>query len=106
MTATTCDGCGMSLAPFGSVHLGSIEKGYRHLCLRCYNAVVAEQSGIDFEHIEFQPVTLADADGVEHEFRFSVRLLGAGIALGAHEIKDDDRGGHEFHVISPPQPRG
>jgi hypothetical protein len=26
---------------------------------------------------------------------------GDGIALGAHEIKDDDRGGYEFHVTSP-----
>ena len=101
MTADTCDGCGNSLPPFGSVSLGSIEKGYRHLCLRCYNAVIAEHAGIDFEHVDFQPVTVADADGVPHEFRFFVRLLGDGIALAAHEIKDDDREGYEFHVIGP-----
>jgi len=101
MTADTCDGCGKSLAPLGSVHLGSIEKGYRHLCLRCYNAVIAEHSGIDFEHVDFQPVTVADADGVPHEFRFFARLLGDGIALAAHEIKDDDSEGYEFHVIGP-----
>jgi len=83
------------------VSLGSIEKGYRHLCLRCYNAVIAEHSGIDFEHVDFQPVTVADADGVPHQFRFFARLFGAGIALAAHEIKDDDREGYEFHVISP-----
>jgi len=101
MTATTCDGCGNSLPPFGSVSLGSIEKGYRHLCLRCYNAVIAEHSGIDFEHVDFQPVTVADADGVAHEFRFFVRLLGDGIAIAAHETKNDDREGYEFQVISP-----
>jgi len=101
MTADTCDGCGNSLPPFGSVSLGSIEKGYRHLCLRCYNAVIAEHAGIDFEHVDFQPVTVADADGVPHEFRFFARLLGDGIAIAAHEIKDDDREGYEFHVISP-----
>ncbi len=101
MTADTCAGCGNSLPPFGSVSLGSIEKGYRHLCLRCYNAVIAEHAGIDFEHVDFQPVTVADADGVPHEFRFFARLLGDGITLAAHEIKDDDSEGYEFQVIGP-----
>jgi len=100
MTESTCEGCGKVLPPFGSVHLGSIEEGYRHLCLPCYNATVAERCGVNFQHTEFQPVTLTDADGVAHRFDFTLRLLGDRVELGAHEIQENPVEGYEFSAIS------
>ena len=100
MTESPCDGCGKLLLPFRSVHLGSIKEGYRHLCLACYNATIAEHCGVDFEHAEFQPIMLTDADGASHKFCFALRLLGDRVALDAHEIQDDPDGGYEFSVLS------
>jgi hypothetical protein len=81
MAELHCDDCGKLLVPYGSVHLGTSEGIYRQLCLACYNAIIAERCGVDFEHAEFQPITLADADGRQHAFRFSRRLLGDRVAL-------------------------
>lgn len=99
MTESTCEGCGKPIAPFGSVQLGSIEKGYRHLCLACYNTHMAQRCGVNFQHTEFQPVTLTDVDGVAHRFEFTLRLLGDGVELRAHEIQDAPIAGYEFSVI-------
>jgi hypothetical protein len=98
MAESHCEDCGKVLVPYGSVHLGSIEGCYRELCLACYNATIAEQCGVDFEHAEFQPITLTDTDGVAHTFHFGLRLFGDRVALDAHEIQD--HGGYEFCVMS------
>jgi hypothetical protein len=93
-----CEGCGKPLMPRGCVSLGSIDKGYRDLCMACYNATMAEYSGVDFEHADFEPVRLNDADGVEHEFQFNLRLLGDKVALDAFEMKGSESG-YEFQLI-------
>ena len=100
MTKSHCEGCGKVLMPYGSVNLGSIEEGYRVLCLACYNTTIAEHCGVNFEHAEFQPITLTDADGTAHRFDFALRLLGDRVALDAHEIRDNPDGGYEFSVLS------
>lgn len=94
-----CDACGKTLMPYQSVHYGSRSGTYRHLCLGCYNTEVALEDGLDFEHADFQPIRLADADGVEHEFHFGIRLLGDRVALDAHEMQDGEPLGYEFQVI-------
>jgi hypothetical protein len=76
-----------------------MEKGYRHLCLACYNTTIAERCGVNFQHIEFQPITLTDVDDVAHRFEFTLRLLGDRVELRAHEIQESAIGGYEFSVI-------
>ena len=95
-----CASCGKPVAGFESVNLGSIEKGYRHLCMACYNATMSEYSGVDFEHADFEPIRLADVDGVEHEFHFATRLTGDRVAIDAREVRDGEQtNGYEFQVI-------
>jgi hypothetical protein len=94
-----CKSCGKPLQPYGLVSLGSVEKGYRDLCMACYNATIAEYSGVDFEHVDFEPIRLTDLDGVGHDFHFNIRLLGDIVALDALEMKGSEPGGYEFQVI-------
>lgn len=95
-----CESCGKPAAGFESVNLGSIEKGYQHLCMACYNAATSEYCGVAFEHPDFQPICLADVDGVDHEFHFATRLLGDRVAIDAREVKDGEpTGGYEFQVV-------
>lgn len=94
-----CDSCGKLEAPHEAVSLGSIEKGYRYLCMACTNAVIAEHAGVDFEHPEYLPMTLTDADGTGHEFHFNTRLLGDKVAIDALEIRNGEPHGYRFQVI-------
>lgn len=95
-----CESCGKPVAGFESVNLGSMEKGYRHLCMACYNATMSEHTGIDFEHADFEPIRLTDVDGGEHEFRFATRLAGDRVVVDAREVKDGEpTNGYEFQVI-------
>jgi hypothetical protein len=100
MTDSTCNDCGKVLAPFGSVHLGSPQEGYRELCLACYNTRIAAHCGVHFQHTDFQPIILTDVGGVAHRFEFALTLLGDRVELRAHEVHDDPKGGYEFSVQS------
>jgi hypothetical protein len=96
----TCESCGKPLVPMQSVSLGSPDGGYRDLCLGCYNAAMAEYLGADFEHADFEPMTLADANGVEHEFHFAIRFLGDCVSLDSFELRDGAPAGYRFNVMS------
>lgn len=98
-TRRTCEFCGKPTEPHQSVNLGSMDEGYKHLCLACYNASIAEYAGIDFEHVDFEPLILGDAVGNEHEFRFGLRLCGDRVVLDAHENTAEGVLGYEFQVI-------
>jgi hypothetical protein len=99
-TTETCEACGKPLTPYRSVNYGSRSGTYRRLCLGCCNTEFAREAGLDFQHADFQPIRLADADGAEHEFHFGIRLLGDRVALDAHEMRDGEPGGYEFQVMS------
>jgi len=60
---------------------------------------MAEYSSIRFEHPNYQPMTLPDIDGKEHQFHFNTQLLGDRIAISALEIKDGEHHGYKFEVI-------
>jgi hypothetical protein len=95
-----CHTCQASIAAYNSVHFGSPESGYRQLCSRCYNAEVAALGEFDFEHVQFEPIELADADGVMHRFDFQLRLLGdERVSLEAFELRDGAPAGYQFQVI-------
>ena len=94
-----CHTCGRAIAGFESVHYGSIDAGYRDLCNRCFNEEVASAGEIDFSHVQFEPLEIADAAGTAHRFHFEVRLLGDRVALEAFELVNDGPGGYQFQVI-------
>ena len=83
-----CNTCGRAIAGFESVHYGSIERGYRDLCNRCFNEEVATTGEIDFSHVQFEPLDIPDAAGSPHRFHFEVRLLGDKVSLQAFELVD------------------
>jgi len=94
-----CHTCGRAVAGFESVHYGSIERGYRDLCNRCFNEEVAKSGGTDFSHVEFEPLNLTDAAGESHRFQFGVHLLGDRVSLEAFELVDGAPGGYQFQVL-------
>jgi len=99
-----CHGCGRAVPGYDIIRYGSIEKGYRELCTRCFNTEVAESDGlIEFEHIDFSPIDLTDCAGNTHHFHFRTRLLGPGVAVDALEIRDGQPGGYQFQVIGDPE---
>jgi hypothetical protein len=100
---TRCDNCGRNIASYDVVSYGSVEHGYRELCGRCFNSGVAESDGLaGFEHIDFEPVEIADCTGELHVFHFRTRLFGPGVALDAFELRDGYPAGYQFQLIGDP----
>lgn len=98
-----CDGCSQITPSYDIVNYGSIERGYRQLCGRCFNTEVAKTAGLEgFEHARFEPVALADSTGELHEFHFRTHLLGPGVALDAFELRDGGPAGYFFQIIGAP----
>ena len=96
----TCDTCGVVPRPFDSVHYGSHGSAYRLLCSRCFNLEVARRGGlVDFEHVDFEPLTMSDASGRDHVFQFRTHLFAIGVAIDAIELLEDERDGYHFQVI-------
>ena len=56
----------------------------------------------DFEHADFDPITLSDADGNDHEFHFLLRHYGNGLSLKAFELQDGVPGGYVHEVAGEP----
>jgi hypothetical protein len=100
-----CDVCGQSTSGYDIVHYGSIERGYRQLCSRCFNTQMAKAAGLDegFEHVKFEPVGLTDCLGELHEFHFRARLFGTGVAIDAFELRNEDPAGYCFQIIGEPE---
>lgn len=94
-----CHTCRQAIAVYDGISYGSIDSGYRQLCSRCFNEEIARTGGLDFEHVEFQPVEMRDAGGEWHEFHFRVHLLGDRVALDAVELREGEPGGYKFQVI-------
>ena len=97
-----CHTCSRAIAGFESVHYGSMEGGYRDLCNRCFNVEVAAAGEIDFSHVQFEPLELADAAGKTRQFHFEVRLGGDHVALEAFELVEGAPGGFQFQVMGDP----
>jgi hypothetical protein len=94
-----CHTCGKTMAGYDSVHYGSVDTGYRDLCSRCFNEEVARTGGLDFQHIQFDPVALTDAAGNSHRLHFSLHLLGDRVSLDAFELKNGEPGGYQFQAL-------
>jgi hypothetical protein len=99
-----CDGCGQSTPGYDLVHYGSIQRGYRRLCGRCFNTQMAQAAGLEgFEHAKFEPVGLTDCMGDLHEFHFRTHLFGTGVALDAFELRNGEPAGYSFQAIGDPE---
>lgn len=93
-----CAFCGELVPRYSTIYI-SVDEKYHCSCLKCYNSRMAEKSGIDFEHVELDPIILKDFDGVDHKFHFTVRYLGDGVSIDAFEIKNGNQSGYEFGYI-------
>lgn len=99
-----CVACHESVPSFEIVSVGSIERGYRGLCSRCFNTEIAQLGGLNgFEHLDLKPVTLMDGAGKGHEFHFRTHLFGAGVALDACEVRRGHPAGYQFQIIGEPE---
>ena len=79
------------------------ETGASVLCTLCFNADVAQRSGIDdFDNHPLDPVFITSADGVIHEFHLRTRLLGSIVTLEAYELKDHAPSGYQFQLVGEP----
>lgn len=104
MRKIKCEGCGRRTPSFEIVNYGSMDKGYKQLCRRCFNTEAATAAGLDnFEHVDLEPVRLTDSAGKPHEFHFRTFLFGTGVALDAFELRDGNPAGYQFQVIAEPE---
>ncbi len=98
---TRCAICGEPTPDHLIVQYGSQEHGSRTVCTRCMNADMAERCGLDFEHVELEPVTMADRSGKSHEFHFATHLLGDMVTIDAFELHEGYPCGYQFGAPSP-----
>src|ERR1039457_466014 len=99
-----CAKCSQSTPSYEVVNYGSMEHGYKQICLQCLNMEMAEAMGLEgFEHAKFEPVGLADCTGEVHEFHFRTNLFGTGLALDAFELRDGDPSGYQFQIVGDPE---
>jgi len=92
-----CDNCQTLVAPYDGVCLTSKDTT-RFLCSKCYNESISESIGLNFNHISFHPITLADKDDKNHTFHFKTHLFGDNVLIQALEIKDGEPRGYEFSI--------
>ncbi len=94
-----CARCGQSTPGYEIVHYGSMEQGYREICLQCLNREMAEAMGLEgFEHAKFEPVGLTDCAGEVHEFHFRTNLFGPGVSIDALSYATDTRLATSFRL--------
>jgi len=93
-----CSTCGTAIASHDGVHVGNMEET-KLLCSRCYNESIAEYLGLDYEHIEFDLITLEEPKGVPHTFQFRSHIFGSELSLEALEVTENGEG-YEFSVIA------
>ena len=102
MKSTPCERCGKLVPRHDLTHF-TTETGASELCTLCFNADVAQRSGIDdFDNHPLDPVLITAADGVIHEFHLRTRLLGAIVTLEAYELKDHAPSGYQFQLVGEP----
>ena len=98
MTGKKCEYCSTKVTNYNSINKSS-ENGFMCVCLHCYNKEMSEETGIDYDHIELQPILLQDSDSVDHTFHFTVRLLEERLVLKSFEIDGNNSAGYEFSMI-------
>ncbi len=101
---TRCSKCRKVVPVYDITNLTSSDGGSRKMCGRCCNAEMAERTGLNkFEHLNFEPIEVADCEGRTHVFHFRTHLFGPGVALDAFEWSDGGRTGYRFQMIGEPE---
>ena len=102
MKPIPCDRCG-ALVPQHDLTRFTTEAGVSDLCTLCFNADVAQRSGIeDFDNHPLEPVSIKAADRVIYQFHLRTRLLGTIVKLEGYELKDNEPSGYQFQLIGEP----
>lgn len=96
-TQKQCDSCRTIVPTYDGVYLSS-ENTTRFLCSKCYNESISESIGLNFNHLSFHPITLADKDDENHTFDFQTRLFGDKVLIQALEIRNGEPRGYEFSI--------
>ena len=103
MNLTQCERCGKSVPHHDITHY-TTDVQTLILCTQCFNADVAERSGIeDFDNHPLDPISITAADGVIHQFHFRTRLLGDIVTLEAFELKEGEPAGYQFQLVGEPE---
>ena len=84
-TKKQCSDCGTEVSTYDGVNLSTGDTS-RFLCSKCYNESISEAIGLNFDHLSFHPIILADRDGANHSFHFQTRLFGDKVHIQALEI--------------------
>ncbi len=100
MAHERCEQCGNQTPPWETIQCGSGDGRYELLCTLCFNARIAESTGLtDFENVRLDPIRMIDCNGEPHQFHFQLRLLGNRVALDAFELRGELRAGYRFQLI-------
>ena len=94
----TCENCNNQVPGYDIVYLTTSD-GTKQYCLECYNKYIADSTGVDFQHVKFDSVTLKDSDGRNHTFNFVVRLLGIKVSIEAFELIKEYPSGYTFMIL-------
>ena len=98
-----CEACSATVPNYDTIHIGNLEHGYQQLCNQCFNAQMAERSGLkNFDNHRIESMLLVDSDGKNHQFHFTTHLFGDKVAIEAFEMEDGIRGGYKFQVLGEP----
>jgi hypothetical protein len=93
-----CESCGTSVPSYDTVHYGNASKS-ETLCTACFNAVAADQMGIEIDQANFEPITLKGSDGRRHVFQIRRRLCPTGQVLESFEVRRGVPAGYQFAIL-------
>jgi hypothetical protein len=76
------------------------------LCTQCFNADVAERSGLEnFDNQALDPISITAANGAIHNFHFLTRLFGDIVTLEAFAMKEGAPAGYQYQLIGDTKER-
>ncbi|MEA1971372.1 MAG: hypothetical protein U9N37_07150, partial [Thermodesulfobacteriota bacterium] len=62
-----CNACGSAVVTYDGVYISKGDNS-RFLCSKCYNESISKAIGLNFDHLSFHPIILADKDNENHTF--------------------------------------
>jgi hypothetical protein len=95
MMTDTCGRCGRAIRPDDTITVSGVDQR----CYRCFNEEMSARVGVAFDHTPFDPIVLADHDGVPRTSEIRSMLVATGHAMRAEEVPRRERGGYRFAVL-------
>lgn len=96
-TKEKCTICGDEASTYNGVYITQGNTS-NFFCSKCYNRSISELMGLNFDHLSFHSISMADVDGTNHTFDFQARLFGDMVSIHALEIKKGIPRGYEFSI--------